>query len=91
VLAAINNLHLHSVDISHALINGDFEEMIYMRKAEGFHVGTSNQVCLLRKSLYGLKQAARQWNKKLHVTLATMGFKQLESDRSIYIFLRDEV
>ena len=62
-----------------------------MRQAEGFHMGTSNQVCLLRKSLYGLKQAARQWNKKLHVTLAAMGFKRLESDRSIYIFLRDEV
>ena len=54
-------------------------------------MGTSNQVCLLRKSLYGLKQAARQWNKKLHDTLATMGFKRLESNRSIYIFLRDEV
>jgi hypothetical protein len=90
-LAAINNLHLRSVDISHAFINGDLEETIYMRQAEGFHMGSSNQVCLLRKSLYGLKQAARQWNKKLHDTLATMGFKRLDSDRSIYIFLRDEV
>ena len=91
VLAAINDLHLRSVDISHAFINGDLEETIYMRQAEGFHMGTSNQVCRLRKSLYGLKQAARQWNKKLHDTLATMGFKRLESDRSIYIFLRDDV
>ena len=38
-----------------------------------------------------LNKLPEQWNKKLHVTLAAMGFKQLESDRSIYIFLRDEV
>ena len=59
-LAAINDLHLRSVDISHAFINGDLEETIYMCQAEGFHMGNSNQVCLLRKSLYGLKQASRQ-------------------------------
>jgi transposase InsO family protein len=90
-LAAVNNLHLRSVDISHAFLNGDLEETIYMRQAEGFHMGSSNQVYRLRKSLYGLKQAARQWNKKLHDTLCNMGFKRLESDRSIYIFLRGDV
>src|SRR5277367_4314992 len=90
-LAAVHDLHLRSVDISHAFLNGDLEETIYMRQAEGFHIGSSNTVCQLRKSLYGLKQAARQWNKKLHDALGSMGFKRLESDRSIYIFLRGEV
>ena len=90
-LAAINDLHLRSIDISHAFINGDLEETIYMRQAEGFHTGSPNQVYRLRKSLYGLKQATRQWNKKLHDALASMGFKRLKSDRSIYIFLRGEV
>jgi hypothetical protein len=61
-----------------------------MRQAEGFHKGSSNQVYRLRKLLYGLKQAARQWNKKLHDALTTMGFKQLESNQSIYIFLCDD-
>jgi Reverse transcriptase (RNA-dependent DNA polymerase) len=85
-LAAVNNLHLCSVDIFHAFLNGDLEETIYMHQAEGFHKGSSNQVYHLRKLLYGLKQAARQWNKKLHNALTTMGFKQLESNQSIYIF-----
>jgi hypothetical protein len=79
-LAAVNNLHLCSVDISHAFLSGDLEETIYMHQAEGFHKGSSNQVYHLHKLLYGLKQAARQWNKKLHDALTTMGFKQLESD-----------
>jgi hypothetical protein len=90
-LAAINNLHLRSVDISHAFLNGDLEETIYMRQAEGFHEGSSNRVCRLIKSLYGLKQASRQWNKRLHDVLISMGFKRLESDRSIYIFVRNDV
>ena len=59
-LAAINDLHLHSVDISHAFLNGDLEETIYMRQAEGYHKGGPNRVCRLLKSLYGLRQASRQ-------------------------------
>jgi len=33
-------------------------------------------VLRLKKAIYGLKQAARQWNKKLHATLVSMGFKK---------------
>jgi Reverse transcriptase (RNA-dependent DNA polymerase) len=62
-----------------------------MHQAEGFHKGSSNQVYHLCKSLYGLKQAAKQWNKKLHNALTTMGFKRLEFNQSIYIFLCDDV
>jgi hypothetical protein len=48
-------------------------------------------VCHLKKSLYGLKQAARVWNIKLHNTLEKMGFKRMESDQSIYVYSRDGV
>ncbi|KAJ2932617.1 hypothetical protein H1R20_g4479, partial [Candolleomyces eurysporus] len=40
---------------------------------EGFHEGGPNKVCRLKKSLHGLKQAARQWNKKLHSVLTELG------------------
>lgn len=62
-----------------------------MRQAEGFQVGGPNKVCRLRKSLYGLKQAARNWNAKLHATLLKMGFKRIDSDRSVYIYVRGAV
>ena len=46
---------------------------------------------MLRKALYGIKQGARQWNKKLHSALVDMGFTRLQSDRSIYIYIRGDV
>ncbi|RXW13926.1 hypothetical protein EST38_g11930 [Candolleomyces aberdarensis] len=67
--AGIEDMELRSVDISAAFTNGDLEGVIYMCQPEGFHEGGPNIVCRLKKSLYGLKQAARQWNKKLHSVL----------------------
>jgi hypothetical protein len=75
-IAALENLELHSVDISHAYLNGDLEKEIYMKQPKGFEVGGPEFVYKLKKSLYGLKQAGRVWNKKLYSVLLSMGFKQ---------------
>jgi len=90
-LAAIEDLHLRSVDISHAFINGKLDEEIYMEQPQGFQEMGPDYVCKLLCSLYGLKQAARVWNKKLHTTLCAMGFKRLKSDRSIYLYACGDV
>ena len=90
-LAAVEDLELRSVDITSAFTNGDLDEEIYMKQPEGFHIGAPNQVCRLHKSLYGLKQSARQWNKKLHSALTEMGFSQIKSDCSVYIYSNGEV
>ena len=55
-LAAIEDLELRSVDISHAFTNSDVDAELYMKQPEGFKQGGSNMVCRLNKSLYGLKQ-----------------------------------
>jgi len=44
-----------------------------------------NQVCKLSKSLYGLKQASRNWYEKLTNLLLTNGYKQAASDASLFI------
>jgi hypothetical protein len=90
-LTAIQDLCLHSLDISNAFLNGELEEEIYMKQPEGFHQGDPDDVCLLLKTIYGLKQAGRQWNKKIHQILESLGFRRLKSDNSLYIYSRDEV
>jgi len=90
-LAAKEGYKMRSVDISSAFTYGDLDEVIYMRQPEGYHQGGSNMVCKLHKSLYGLKQSARQWNKKLREVLEGIGFKRLQSDNSIFIYSRDGV
>jgi len=44
------------MDVKITFLNGDLEEGIYMSQSEGCEVhGQENNVCKLRKSLYGLK------------------------------------
>lgn len=45
----------------------------------------NEKVCLLNKAIYGLKQAGRQWFKKLDFKLKEIGFKASNSDPCIYI------
>lgn len=41
-----------------AFLQGELEETIYMEQP-AYHDDGSNKVCLLKKSIYGLKQASR--------------------------------
>ena len=53
------------MDVKTAFLYGELEETIFMRQPEGFEAkGKDNQVCLLQRSLYELKQSPRQWNKR---------------------------
>ena len=64
-LAAKRNLHLKSVDISHAFLLGkDLEETINMGQPEGFHQGGPNIVCQLHKPLYSLMETLGQQETK---------------------------
>ncbi|XP_016185433.1 uncharacterized protein LOC107627080 [Arachis ipaensis] len=42
------------------------------------------QVCKLKTSLYGLKQASRLWNNKLKSVLIELGYKQCRSNYSLF-------
>lgn len=76
-LVAHFDLELHQMDVKTAFLNGDIEETIYMKKPE--MVTDSNQtsqlVCKLKKSIYGLKQASRQWYLKFNQVILSFGFE----------------
>jgi hypothetical protein len=90
-IAALEDLKLCSLDISHAYLNGKLEEEIYMKQPEEFEVGEPEYVCKLKKLLYGLKQAGWVWNRKLHSVLLSMGFQHTQSDHGLYLFQRDDI
>ncbi|CAM8937337.1 unnamed protein product [Rhodiola kirilowii] len=52
------NLELEQLDVKTAFLYGSLDETIYMSQPECFVSGNAeNTICLLKKSLYGLKQS----------------------------------
>lgn len=58
-IAAHRDMELRQYDVPQAFIQADLDERVYMEMPEGFAV--PGMVCLLNKSLYGLKQSPRNW------------------------------
>src|SRR3954466_11745899 len=84
-MATSYGLVIHQMDIKRTLLNGELEEEIYMDPPDGFVVkGEERKVCKLMKSLYGLKQAHKQWHEKFDGTLTSAGFVINEADRCVY-------
>jgi hypothetical protein len=80
------------LDVVTTFLEADTEEEIYMRPLEGFRhtdIDGEERVCLLKKSLYGLKQALRNWNKTITSWLEEYSFSQFKVDPGIYVFIKE--
>ena len=64
-LVAVKDLHLEQLDVKATFLHGDLEEHIDMQQPHGYEVkGKENFICKMKKILYGLKKAPRQWYLK---------------------------
>lgn len=80
------DLELEHMAVKTAFLHGSLEERILMEQPEGFiKPGTENKVCLLRKSLYGLKQYPRRWNHRFNSYMKDQLFERCSKDLCVYM------
>ena len=85
-IVAYMDLELYQMDVNTAFLNGELDEEIYMDQPLCFESkGQERKVCKLKRSIYGLKQASRQWNIKFHHAVLNDGFKMMEEDHCVYL------
>jgi hypothetical protein len=88
-LAALKDYSVNQMDISTAYLHADVETDLYMEQPDGFKImGEDGQplVCKLHKSIYGLKQAGRNWNKLLDAWLKNHNMEVSGSDPCLYVY-----
>ncbi|CAI7885004.1 unnamed protein product, partial [Closterium sp. NIES-54] len=85
-VAAQRDYELHSLDFSTAFLQGSLHEEIWLRRPPGFTgsfpPGTQWS---LRRPVYGLHQAPREWHDTLRTTLAAPGFAPSTTDPSLFL------
>ncbi|CAI7915921.1 unnamed protein product, partial [Closterium sp. NIES-54] len=85
-VAAQRDYELHSLDVSTAFLQGSLHEEIWLRRPPGFTgsfpPGTQWS---LRRPVYGLRQAPREWYDTLRTTLAALGFAPSTADPSLFL------
>ncbi|CAI7838323.1 unnamed protein product [Closterium sp. NIES-53] len=81
-----HDYELHSLDFSTASLRGSLHEEIWMHHPPGFTwsfpAGTQWS---LRRPVYGLRQAPREWHDTLRTTLAALGFARSTADPSLFL------
>ncbi|CAI7777831.1 unnamed protein product [Closterium sp. NIES-54] len=85
-VAAQRDYELHSLDFSTAFLQGSLHEEIWLRRPPGFTrsfpPGTQWS---LRRPVYGLRQAPREWHDTLRTMLAALGFAPSTADPSLFL------
>jgi hypothetical protein len=74
------------MDVKTTFLDDHLSEDVYMEQSNGFQVnGKEHRVCRLKRSIYGLKQASRQWYLKFDEIVTSYDFKENIVDQCIYL------
>ena len=75
---------VRQINIKTAYLYGDLDEEIFTEAPDGYNVPTGHRL-LLRKALYRLKQAGRQWYLKLKGAMAKFGLTQVKLEPHTFV------
>nr|GEW39575.1 putative RNA-directed DNA polymerase [Tanacetum cinerariifolium] len=76
----------HQFDVKNAFLHGELKEEVYMEAPPGFSEHFKpGEACRLKKSLYGLKQSPRAWFGRFTLAMKRYGFKQSNSDHTLFL------
>ncbi|KAM2653882.1 hypothetical protein EV2_025463 [Malus domestica] len=81
---AARHWFVHQLDVQNAFLHGDLHELVFMEPPSGLRRQGENVVCRLNKSLYGLKQASRNWFSTFSATIQKAGYQQSNADYSLF-------
>ncbi|GJS45341.1 retrotransposon protein, putative, ty1-copia subclass [Tanacetum coccineum] len=85
-IAAYYDYEIWQMDVKTAFLNGYLSEDVYMEQPKGFvNPKYPNQVSKLKHSIYGRKQASRQWNKQFDDEIKKFGFTQNHDEPCVYL------
>jgi hypothetical protein len=88
-LVAHYDLELHQMNVKTTFLSGDLQESVYMAQPEVFAIEVKEYMgCRLKKSIYELKQASRQWYLKFDEVIKKFGFVENLVDNCVYIKIK---
>jgi hypothetical protein len=82
-MVAADDLECRQYDVKNAFTESSLRERIFLSAPQGVHVTPGYNLRVLR-SLYGLKQAARDWNLLCKSELKRLGFVQSLADPCLF-------
>jgi Reverse transcriptase (RNA-dependent DNA polymerase) len=95
IIKVLNKLRAGQFDIETSFLYSELDKEIYMRLPDGYvkymlevhnvKIDPSTLVLLLKKAIYRLVQAARQWCKKFKEVMATCDYYPSISDPCLFI------
>ncbi len=87
-MAVNRDWEMTQFDVDNAYLHATLSEQIYMQMPKLYE--EEGRCFLLRKSLYGLKQAGMEWYKEVHTFMAEIGFTRSDKDWALFYKREDK-